>query len=539
MLQFVEHDQFYEGNPSIILNWDGFEIPICDEKPELKVFNVKTFYTFIKNRSTVTLCRPVNDFFATLSVDDQREIASTMVMCNVLLKQQANLPQDVYDVILPECSDLVNELDLAIDLSPKVQAFIDKCIQEKIMPMADMSTAGQRPQDREDMTFYEAEAKIITGLTLLSKIFAPLTGEFIYRHTALINGTSKETFAIRIFSQILKRRFNDIMQKLTYYIGRLVTNKAKNDIALHYRGYTPEYTARIVTDTIFVKKFVSIDLYKPDGSTIKYIASCSKSFVESQSKNGSYIYNIKVFADPKDGDAMVGNEETNSSRVEMEATSSRKPAVVQPLADYGAHWIVESYLKSGEIDVDMFHQALDYYNDYPMLLTPISLIVLGNYFGPELGGGKSIYLVEARNMARLTTLMQCITVKQKSKYLVHALTMGVSVNERVGDITDFTFTNSWKASVAYTDLRKAVTPGYGEITWDQVLKNINQMLTSKPLIYHTAPAIWDGIRKENNLSREEYPNKDGTLYTDRYELMLEIMELFKSVWKEHKLPEED
>lgn len=537
-LQLVEADLFYDGNPSFELSWDGFEIPIVLNNPSLKCFNVKTYHTFNKNRSTDAVTRPVNEFLATLPVEDQAEIASAMVMANAILKQQANTTVEVYD-LLEECGNILADLDASIDLAPKIEAWVKRSIDAGTLPMADMSEAGSRPQDRADMTFYQAEAEVITGITVLFKLFSPLTGEFIYRHSAAINGQFKESLACSMYTKIIKHRYLQITQKLTYYISRLVSNKShtQTDVAQHYKGITENWTARVVMDMVLVKKSASIDLYKSDGSVIKYIASCVKSFVESQTKNGSVNWNVKVFNDPKDGDILMSNEETNSSRIEVESTPSRKPAIVQPLADFAALWLAEKYIKEDRIDKQMYFEALDYYNEFPMLITPISQALLGNYFGPDLAGGKAIYLIDGEPMVRLCTLMQCLLVKSKAKYLPHALTLTIGTNERVGSLNDFTLTNAWKASQEYTELRKTVTPGYGDVTWDAPLKKINGLLTAKPLIYHTAPSIWDGIREENQLTKETYPDLDGKIFESHLDLLLETTSLFTAIWKERKLAE--
>lgn len=519
MLKIIEADNFYEGNQSVEFQITGFEIPILKEHPELAIFNVKTFFVFIKSKNTKMAYNPVNDFLSKISLDKQLQIASALIMMNGLLREEVTTIDEV-DATLEACGQILNDLDLEINLCDDIEAYV----KTGIIPISDMSTAGSRPQDRADMTFIQSEAETITAITILSKLMSPVTGEFIHRHCGIINSQYKESWAAFIFTKLFYRKFSEIIKKINHYVNNLVGNKkSRDDAAIHYRGYTPDRTASTITAGILTKKFVSIDLFKNDGNVIKYLASCIKSYIESQQKSGGNQANIKLFANPKDGDAISGTEETNSSRVEIESTASHKPMVAPPVANFAAKWVINQTLTSENIDLELYEESCSFYRNNPMLITPITMFLLATYFGPDIGGGKSIYLLEAPITIKLAALLQIIAARQGAKHIAHMLTMKVSSEDRLSQATDFAFANSWRSSPEYTECRKKISSGFGEIGWDVRLRDIASTLTSKTFSYHTSPCVWKLINE---------PNMNNTIFIDPLSFMLELLTLVKTLWEE-------
>lgn len=529
MLQLIEVEDFYEGNQSIRINFDGFDIPAADESPELLEFNVKTFYSFMKARSTEAAYGIVNNFFRTLSLDEQKEVASTLMMANGLLKQAIENSAALY-ATLDECADLIYELDAEINLCPRIDAYVKAEIREKRMPIADMSDVGKGPHHRKSMTFHQEEAEIITAVTVLCKMFSPVVGELIRRHTALIPVQMRESACCMLYTPVFNRRYREIINKIIYYVDTLVQPKGRNDLVGHYRGFTPTSTTWTVSAMILAKKSVSIDLYKPDGSVIKYIASCVKSYLDSQQKSTpSNNYQVKPFADPKDGDISGNNEETNNSRIEIESTHSKKPSVIIPLIKFTAQHVIDSQIATGMVPKEKYEDILQFYTTNPVIISHIGIFIIATYFGPELGGSRSVHYLDGIELTRLAAVIQYLAATNNLPHLAHAMTMKTSLEERAGQVEDFAFTNSWKSTPEYAECRKSVTAGFGEVAWDTQLKDIVQLLTAKVFMYHTAPAIW-GILGETE--------KNGRAFINHQELMTEILILVRDLWKLRSNPRE-
>lgn len=527
MLKYIPHPQFYSGTPAMMFEYEGFSIPALEKNPDIGIFNMKSFQTLVTNRTVGVVCDVINMFLSTWKddIEAQKEYVSCFVLVNTLLKQQTEIAADVHDIV-DECQRQITKLDTTIGLCERIHAWAEKAFDTGVLPMADMSAAGSRPQDREDMTFFQNDARRLTEIAILSKLMTPITGEFIYRHTSMINSRLKESFAVQIFTGCLGRYYRDIMEKLTYYANKLITPKESLGIAAYANGYTPEIMGRTILDGVLCKKYGTINLFQEGGNIVTFTATCIKSARDSQLKNNANNYNLKTFADPKDGDESVaGNEETNSSRIEIESTSSNKPAIISPLAKISASWLVQKLCEDEKVKT-AFDEIHGWYLENPSIISPIGEMIIGNCFGAQLGGGKSIYLIDAPRMMQLASILQFIMTEEGYTVLPHALTTTVSREERQGTMADFTFTNSWKVSGNYTECRKLIHQGFGEVVWDSALKHVVRFMVTKDLIYHTAPYIWaklpEGIEGEK---------KNGTIFSQQEQLMNELLICVKQIWK--------
>ncbi len=539
MVQFVEDQQYYEGSPIINLNIAGIDLPdnvtaMLTDHPELLQFNTKTFYTFVKHDSTDPLIRPINRFFEFVSVEDQREIVSTLILMNALIKQDIANPRDIRELIYQE-GQLIYELDKKIKLCHKFEDFIHWQIHTKEMSIADMSNAGTRAIDRADMTFHLYEIMNIEAMFMLSKMFAPIAGEFYYRHAHLTNSTSKDIILLSMYTSVLMVNYARLVNKIQHYIQKLAEGKARDDVVAHYNYSTPLYTAREIFALIIVKKAPAADLNAKDSNLAKFIAAVTKSTVEAQQKSQMSSERINTFTDPKDGDLMTGNEETNSSRIETESANSSKPVIIVPAAATMSEWLVKKLLSTNQVSQEVYDQAKDWYTKNPTIPNPITIFLLASYFGPELGGAQSVEQLTAKNLLQLTICMQCLLLQMDSLALVHILTSPISSDEKMGDLDDFSFTNSWKASPEYSKLRKIVVTGFGETMWDAAFKEHATLITTKKFYYHTAPVIWNELI---NTAPESYTKNEldnGSIFDDNAMYIREEMNLMQYLWTSRKL----
>lgn len=538
MLQFVEDEHFYEGNSVIHMQLDGFEVdPSVSFKnhPELYEFNMKAFYTFIKNHTTDTAFRPVNTFLRTLHRNVQKEIASAILLMSMTVKREYTNPREVYG-IFPIISEIMGNLDKQIGLIPMLEDFVQDQIASGEMHMADTSQAGSRPIDRADMTFHKYELECFQALFILSKLFSVIVGEIYYRHITMISQESKEMVIFAIYTDILNYRKAALITKYRHYIRKLVENKARNDTTAHYNFSTPQQTASKVMAVIYVKKAVPIDLYTKDSNPAKFTASVAKSTSESQNRGGQMSSErITTFPDPKDGDPTTGNEETNSSRIETESANSKKPAIIIPQAMFYADWLVKELLTSKTVDQGLYEEAYAWYREHPSLPNPIAIDLLTNYFGPDLGGGKTMFSLNSKYIMKFQTLLQILSLKMNSYALTHILTAAFSSDEKMGNLDDFSLHNSWKSTPEYSMCRRTVASGFGEVQWDLIFKNHLEWLTIKTFMYHTAPVIWEELAKIVPSSYTKTVKDNTTRFDDGAMFMREDLAFMCKLWDSRRL----
>lgn len=512
MIKFVASDDFLEGNPSIIMTYSGFDLPIVDEHPELAVFNVFTFAIFRKQRSIDMCYGPVNQILENIPLNKQKIIAQTFVLCNAYIKDDENIDPEK---CVEYCAKIIN----AMEQETNICQDIDKYTRENVY-MPDMSDAGTHPQDREDLTFCREEAIINAALFIFMKMFNPVIGQFIHKYGVLLGNKYKERMASSMFTPIYRRHYQSLIVKLIHYTERLVYNKLKDDANIHYTGYTVASIALLAADTLFVKKSASIDLNRKDSFIIRFEASCIKSFVESLQKSSKKTSNVKIFDNPKDSDTSSIVEESNSSRIETESRPSKKPVDTVALAHNAAKTVISETVNEFNLDRDNVVSTFMWYRDNPVVTTILSTYILACYYGGKING-KNILLLNNVSTVKLAAILQIIAMKDGCPNIAHALTLSTSLGERVSTQADFAFMNAWKSSPEYIACKKTITSSLGLLSWDTQLKNIAAQLTQKNFIYHTAPQIYD-INGSANLN--------GKVFGDIYGLMIELLVFTLKMW---------
>lgn len=514
MLRIVESDDFY-NNPCVELEYHGFEFPSLEKYPELKKFNVKTYAVFTKYHSTEMAFKPVNLFFEGLSIEQQKMIVKAMALSNHVLHEEYSSSE-----CAEKLGNLLDTLDKVTGLCDSIRSFI----LAGNIHISDMSEAGSRPQDRKAMTFVQDEAVTMTAMAILAKMYVPIIGEFIYQFSTEIESNSKELVAYTIFTQINQRKYKDLTDKLSYYIKQLVIKRLHEDPCQHFKGNTSETITLAIVAGLFIKKYPSVDLYRPDGNIVKYSASCAKSNVESLSKTQN-IDLVKVFADPNEQDL---NEETNNSRLETEATTSAKPADCIPIAKFSAEWAIEKTIEQYELEKYGVRDILDWYSKNPGMTTPLMTYIVTSYFGSHICGGSSILYIGAIPTIKLAAVLQTILMVNKSEYLVHGLTTTYALTDKTAQTADFIFMNTWKSTLEYSQCKRVIAPGFGEISWDSGLKDIAASLVAKGYIYHTAPMVYEYLNQEN---------KNDKIFADRLPFMCELMKFIQQLWENNSVKE--
>ena len=520
MLQFEPVDDFLEGNPYIKMIYSGFDIPPLDEYPTLAFFNVFTFAIFRKQRSVEMCYGPVNFILEALPLNKQKTIAQAFTLCNAYIKDDEH--QDP-DETVDYCSKILN----AMEMETNICQDIDKYTRDYVY-MPDMSDAGTHPQDREDLTFCKEEAITNAALFILMKLFNPIIGQFIHKYGVLLGNKYKERMVSGIFTPIYDRHYRSLIEKLIHYSERLVYNKLKDDANMHYKGYTVASIASLAADTLLVKKSASIDLKREDSFIIKFEASCIKSFVESLQKSAKDSLTVKMFDNPKDQGESSIVEESNSSRIETESRPSRKPADSVTLAHNAARTIIPETINEFDLDRDLVVSIFLWYKNNPVVTTILSTYILACYYGGKING-KNILLLNNVSTVKLAAILQIIAMKDGCPNLAHALTLSTTVEDRVPTQADFQFMNAWKSSSEYIACKKVITNSLGLTTWDAQLKNIASQLTQKNFVYHTAPQIYEINNSEN---------MNGKLFTNNYELMMELLAFTLKMWEINSSKEE-
>lgn len=518
MLYIQAVQDFSTTNALVELVYSGFDIPEIDEWPELNLFDVRTFTVFTKYPDGPSRAyNPVNEFFTTLTIEEQKEIATSFAImhCDIMLGKD-----DASDVttVVDNIGEVIDQLDIRLNLCDRLVDFVE----HSSIPISDMEDAGKRAQDTKPMTFVREEGVIVTSICVLMKMLSPITGVFIAKYTHVIDNKYKEIHTQTIMTKLFTRKYYDLIVKFNRYVTRLVETKISITPTAIFGGCTLDSVARLTIDMILVKKFAGVNLYEADGNIIKYVASCCGSNVESSSKNASATNAVKIISDPTDMD----QDEGNQSRLESESRQSAKTADFPILISIAAKHQCKKVIEMEEIDAELIERTFAYYRANTVFVNPITECAVATYYGADLGGGAGIFLLQAPVMSQLAAVLQILCVQRDAPMLGHVLTANCPATDKIPDSADCVFMNQWKSTLEYQECKRILPAGFGEKEWDTKLKDIALFLTTKTLTYNTAPAVWELC---------DVQVRNGKTITDQLEIMVELMRFIKIIYKKRSL----
>lgn len=525
MLYFVPVEDFGSQNPIVQMKWKGFDLGLQDDAKQLAFFNIKTFASLLhKGRGTSTdgpevVFDPVNDFLSRLTLEEHEIIAFTFLRAHQIIQEGGFEPEEI-EKVEDEIADLLNELDLQTDICRKTEEYV----RTSDIPIADMSDAGTKPQHTPEMTFKEDEALTITAIAIFVKLISPIIGIFIHKYMVVLDNDYKESHARAMLTKLHNRKYHSLLIKLHNYVGVLVNGKLnkKNDATVLYNGQTSSKAIRIAVDAQIIKRLVCVSLYRANGNICKYMACCSRGSAESQLKNITSNNPAKIAADPVDQD----KDEGNTSRMEVESRQSIKTADVPIFVAVTAKNLWKNVAREHELNIEDLETAKAYYRKHPVVVNPISQYILCLFYGPLLGGGQSLMLLNSNTINELSATLQMVFVSQNATYLAHALTALVAESPRLGEKDDYIFSNQWTSSVSYSECKKILPAGFGDKEWNSKLKEIASFLLQRTLVYNTAPVVWDMC--------EQKP-QNGKAFTDLIDVMTSLMTFVKYTYLSGKL----
>lgn len=494
MLYFIPVEDFGSQNPFIQMKWDGFNLDI-DPTDEATIFNIRQFHNLISTKTGPGVAlNPVNHFLKTLSITDQEAIASSMLLAHITIMEAGETEEEILEVERV-VGEIFDDLDLAIDLCGKCEEFA----KTSDIPISNMSEAGTQPQHTPEMTFHYDEAVTITAIAIFVKLVTGVLGAFTNKYNAVIDTEYKISHARAMLTPLHARRYKPLMLKLKNYLERLIENKCKLEKkpspTAAYHGQTLDNMTRREFDNAIVTRLICIDLYLPDGNSIKYIAASCKNGASSKQRNAENNGNVRFMTDPSEQDP---KDEGNASRMEIGSRQSVKTADTPIIVETYARQMITNIIASENISQEQFNQAKLYYQAHPICLgNPFMEYLLCLTYGPELGSGEYLGFLSSPVITDLCILFQ-MTIGEMIPTLGHIVTADIPNTPRNPVGTDLMFINAWQNLPEYTECRKNSPAGFGEIEWNTKFKSLAETLLNNVFVYSTAPIIWERIEPDKD-----------------------------------------
>jgi len=510
MLRFVKR-----LNPTkkydLFLETEGLDIPNEDQIEELKIFSIKTYnklYSRKHRDGWQVNFNVVNSFLESISKEDQAKIVMVFVTIhhNLITYMKKDDISDI-DKILNESSIMLAELDKELNLLNRIEEW---CVGN--LPIGLMKNAGKRAQDIEALTWQKPHVTRLTAIVVLSKLFAPLYGTFMFyiKDQKGVDNRLKQLHASVLINKILDNRCCDLIAKLRYMISHFMKREFDETMASICTGLTSNTMLDMVLACLLVRYFVNVDLYYPNGNLMVYVRVNIRNAIYGQQNP-----NNKIMVMERKEISFSANDESRKSQLEWDSVSSSTTSDVPVLISCSIDGIISRIIIEMELDEDLYEKSLEYYKRNPIELHTINKFLLSMYFGPHLGGAKSIKTLRASDVIALIVLLQIVLIELHFNELAYVITSGVGiVSKATQDSSDIRLRSAYRGSSAYknykSELENEWYPSSAVKVFEQMMSDIASTITRNVFIYNLSPPI---IKK---LEIEEGVNGKGVVFSDDF-----------------------
>lgn len=486
------------GKSYVFLNLEGLELPGVnfDIEPLLS-FKIETYAVLKANAPAFNwevVFGTTHKFLKTLSKEEQQKFASMIIFMHYRIMQDMNTEQDLDGEVMmkleKELSHILANFDKEIDLLPRLTAFTEKNI-----PIHSFKGVGERAQDTEKMTFYRDDVVRLTAVVLLCKLMTPILGIFIESCKKRMDNAHKEIHCVAILKDILEYRDLALTEKLNYFITRIIKPMLKRVKLTHvYNGYTFSVITQQIYAAMLTRRFIAVDLFKPNGNLITYVTSCARAAAQTQFSSTGFKNAVVEIILPKD----QSSEEGNVSNLEAESRSSTKTADFNIIISSAVSQLKGRFVTEHELNMDAIESAEAYYSTNHIFSTPSNNYLLGILFDTYLCGAKSIELLEMKSLNTLIPIMQAYFIQQGYFDLVDIVSA-----RPTGQLKTFLtggesqLKTTWENSFEYRNCVQKFPYNVNDMKWDSGLKDIVENITTEAYRINTAPSLLALLNEES------------------------------------------
>lgn len=503
------------GKAKVYMNLEGLDIGLSG------VPNIKDYFTFrtdtyllLKANATPESWDVVfgipHDFLGTMKKEHVIEYCKTITMMHyriLKLNMHDTITGNLMTDLESDLSALLVELDDKINLIEQLYHYTETTI-----PIQSFEGVGERAQDSDEMTFHRKDVIGLTTIAVLCKMLSPIYGVFLeFYKKKLPDNVHKELHAYAILKRILakhgygllatetrNRAVNHkypLVDKVSYFIRNIINHLIKIVSATHiFNGYTLDVILQQIIASLYVRRFVSVELLKNGGNLITYMTSCARAAAQTQFAPTGYKTAVAEMIPPKE----YSDEDGNMSMLEEQSRSSTSTADLRSIVKLSVVDAVEKFIVRYELDRDMVDQATAYYAVNHVEPSEANTYILSILFGKMLGGAKALQMIDVEDLVRLVALAQVYFIKHGYLDLVHVLSIANNHTTKINlNGSEASLKNSWSNSDEYRRCDNMYPVSVNEIRWDTRLEQIITTFTERDFRLNTAPNIWQIFGQES------------------------------------------
>ena len=373
-----------------------------------------------------------------------------------------------------------------------------------MITLQDTSKFGTRPQDRDELTFKEPEMRELMVVALFCKFVSPIFGELIGNLPEQIGEDGKrklppfkESLVSSFLNNLLSTHFADLINKLQGYIRHIVDGMygKEQDPAAIFTGLTPNTRTSIILSSLLVRNYVLCVLEVADSNIARYTDTMVRTLSQTQD-NAAHKSQVKTRVGSK---MSMGDEGSEMAQMEIDSLVSNGTMDGPIIISASIDGIIDARRQQHEITLAEFNECLKWYDSHPIYQTALNLLVATAVYGRELGGGRGIEMLRAKEYTKLIAMLQLMAINMGFYHLATILTaskattvkLKVSIEEENFKRQAPVLTNYRNCRARFSDSR--VTSN--EIEWDKqvgdiltdLIQNIYLVNTPDWLLDHELP----------------------------------------------------
>ena len=503
----------------IRLSTKGLDIPNYDTVKPLLTFQTSTFKKLEVNGNDPVIWESlfgiINMFFNTLSKDDQTTLTTHLILLhksiNNFIKTQ---DMEKFSDFINEQSIEINNNDNAMNLCGKLYKFISKTIVLK-----EDKEIGEGAQHTEELTFRTEQVRLVLTITVLCKLYSPISGIIMTNIKGPIDCKLKEMHASALFKTLLREKYQALSDKIWFYIKNQINKIFKETYSTVFFAWTPNKLADYIFASLLVRNFINIDLLNRDSNIMVYMVVTCKKIIESKYREAS-----KSPVQQRVQFASVTGDDSNIAQMELDSVTSYKTCDVVPIINSYISKCCTRYLLNYDIDHELHEKCFKYYTYNKVRPTHFNKFVACGIFGHDIGGGKGILMLHQKEYTQLMTVLSLLCFNYGYYKLGHMISAGVSSKIKiVNSVSDNMMTLNYASSFSYSNCKNAydqTCAGVNSKDWDKAILKLVEHLTKTNYVYNTAPQIWDNINTEN---------VNGKIIENNHELIAELCGLIDAL----------
>lgn len=498
------------GKAYVYLDLEGLKIPgiVFDPEPLLS-FRIETYAVLKANASEFNwevVFSTTHQFLKTLNEEEKQKFASMIILMHYEIMQKMNTEQDLDGKVMTQLettlSQLLSQFDQDINLMNRLIEFTDASI-----PIQSFAGVGERAQDTVEMTFFRDDVVRLTAVVLLCKLMTPIFGIFIESCKKRMDNAYKEIHCVAILKDILANRCRPLTEKLSFFITKIIKPMLNRVKLTHvYNGYTFSVITQQIYAAMLTRRFIAVDLFKPNGNLITYVTSCARAAAQTQFSSTGFKTAVAEIIPPRE---QASEEDGNVSNLEAESRSSSKTADFNVIIEAAVRQLKDRFVAENDLDREAIEAAEWYYSMNHITLTPCNSYLLGILFDSYLCGAKSVEMLDGKSLNSLIPIMQAYFIQQGYVDLVHAVSV-TPTGQLKAFLTgnDTQLKTTWNNSFEYRNCDLKFPYSVNDIRWDTGLKKIVDNLTSEIMLYNTAPSLLEKLQEESK-NGEQFVTPDG------------------------------